>query len=134
MASVFEGIFREYTVGYKVRTPALDGVGNRLRDPQTGNLLFDEEDATLRVFLKNASASRAREITDRFGTDDKVIPVTGRCIDPVALPAELSTGEPVSATLNGQGGTFRLVLAVPSTLEILDTLLGQRFDGLWRPG
>lgn len=134
MASVFEGVFKEYTLGYVVQTPALDGQGNRLRDPATGNLQFTEQAATLRVFLKNASATRARQIADRFGTDDKVVPVSGRCISPVSLPAALSTGEPVTVTLNGRSGTFRIVLAVPSPLEILDELLGQAFDGLWRPG
>lgn len=132
MASVFEGIFREYTLGYVVRTPTVVG-GERQRDLATGNYAFTDVPQTLKVFLKNASTSRKTEITDRYGVDDKAIIVTGRCIDPVALPAALTSGEPVSVTLNGQAGTFRIVLAVPSTLEILDELLGQRFDGLWRP-
>lgn len=143
MASVFEGIFKEYALGYVHRVPAYADTGEgesegegeqgeRLRD-SAGNFAFINEPRILRVFLRSSSPGTARLIRDQYGADDKSVAITGRCIEPVEIPAELLTGDLVSVTIDNRPGALRIVRAVPSPLEIITELLGQRFDGIWRP-
>lgn len=149
MASVFDGIFREYVFTYYVQVPVYaggsggesesegegggGGLGERMRDPATGNYLFESVPHTVKAYAKTPNLQRAKEIRDVYGVDDKSFPLTGRLIDPVLMPDALRTGDVVDAVMDGVPGKLRIVRGLPSPLEIIDELLGQPFDGVWTP-
>lgn len=119
--SALAGVFREFTVSKTTVT-------GTTRDSD-GALV---EQTTAQDFTIQFKPSKSQHIIFREGADPRVVPGTGRALDPSVLPDDVQPGTELAMTLNGKAGVLRILSLQLSTLEDLDTILGQKFAAEWR--
>lgn len=130
MASDLSGVFTEHTLVFQV------GSGY-VKDPETGNMVPGvstpvEVKCWLKVTNNPTIASSIPSRESLPGRDQQVLPLRGRCVDPVNLPASIKAGMKAPLTLRGVEGEFTLAVRPPSLLAEVEASLGEQIAGVWR--
>jgi hypothetical protein len=119
--SALAGVFREFTVTKSTVTGStVDADGAIV------------ETVTTTDFTILFKPSESSHVIFREGADPRVVAGTGRLLDPVAFPTDVQPGTELTMTLNGKAGVLRILSISLSSLEVIDTILGQKFTAEWR--
>ncbi len=118
--------FRTYLLSFQVSA-------GTTTDASTGNFGDDTSfDAVeLRCTLKASSDPRVVRLV---GADATAVALSGRCVEPMAIPPNLRPGLTSTLVINEVTGVFTLGPTWPSPLAEVDEALGQRIVGTWKAG
>lgn len=119
--SALSGVFREFTVTKSTVTGSTVNAD--------GAVVETTSDTSFTILFK---PSESAHVVFREGADPRVVPGTGRLINPVSFPTDVQPGTSLDMTLNGKAGTLRILSISLASLEVIDTILGQKFTAEWR--
>ena len=108
-------------------------VGAKGTDAVTGNPTDSNivNEIVVQCTLRSSSDPR---VLSMVGADGLSVALSGRCVEPMALPEGLRIGSTASLIVNGIKGTFKLGPTWPSMVPEIQEAVGDRIIGAWRAG
>lgn len=108
---------------------------------QTNSVAQDSNGNTVRVKAMlptvlqcTLKASSDPRILALVGSDGRTVALSGRCVDPMAIPPGLVAGTQSPLVVDGVAGTFTLGPTWPSAVPEVAEAIGEKIVGTWRAG